>query len=124
VNKELWKFLIDNYSGGPEVMFNKNEDIYNSITTVIPEDLFYNKIPKKTPIYESDVTSHEIINESIVTNNYEHKYETKLDDTTNEREFIHQTYLNYTNYNENETFVNASKFDDTINYCNECNNVR
>lgn len=75
------------------------------------EDLFFSKIHKKsTTITDCDITSRDIINESIATNNFEIKQK-----EYDERDFIQHTLLDYTNCNDNET-INASKFDDTLHY--------
>jgi len=113
----LWVFLIENYGGGPEISFLKNDDIYNSTTIIITEDLFYYTIQKKLNVIDSEITSREFINDSIVTTNFDHKTETKTDDTVlNEKDYIQHTYINYTNYNDGETIINATKLDETLNY--------
>ena len=114
MNKELWRLLIENYGGGPEISFLKNDDIYNSTSIIIKEDLFYNTIQKKTN--DGEITSREFINDSVVTNNFDHKFDTKHDETVNnEKDYIQHTYINYTNYLEGETIVNSTNLDDTLN---------
>lgn len=108
---------MENYGGGPEISFSKNDDIYNSSSTIVAEDLFYSKIHKKATITDCDITSRDIINESNATLNYEIKREI----IDNDRDYIQQTYLDYTNCNENDT-INASKFDDTLHNSKEIYN--
>jgi len=127
INKELWYFLIDNYGGGPEIALNKNDDIYSSTSVIITEDLFFSRYQKKPSVSESDMTN-QYFNESIVTNNFEMKQETKFGDTqimNNNKDYLHHTILNYTNYddNDNGTVANASKFEETL-YFNDMENSK
>ena len=108
---------MENYGGGPEIFFNINDDIYNAIVVLVDEDLFYSKIHRKPPnLNESENTAKEVIDESIITNNYESKYETKIDDIqfTNNIDFLQQTLLNSSINNDYEIGNNISKFDETL----------
>jgi len=122
INKNLWKFFINNCGGGPEILLDKDEDIYKSTVS-----LCLNNMPNKKLLNESNIFTRDQINESYVTINIKQHYETRTGDNNNDNkeDLLHQTLINMTNINETHIEEKYSKLGETINeeYENKYNDI-